>query len=83
MKNSSVVIKRHVILLEIATDYNGIGKIQYLLGQRGLPVKDAEYTEQVRLQVQVPFEMAEELKYEITEATSGQARMEKIWEGMA
>ena len=83
LKNSSVVRKRHVILLEIATDYNGIGKIQYLLGQRGLPVKDAEYTEQVRLQVQVPFEMAEELKYEITEATSGQARMEKIWEGMA
>ena len=83
LKNSSVVIKRHVILLEIATDYNGIGKIQYLLGQRGLPVKDAEYTEQVRLQVQVPFEMAEELKYEITEATSGQARMEKIREGMA
>ncbi|BFL48330.1 YigZ family protein [Lactonifactor longoviformis] len=83
LKNCSVVIKRHVILLEIATDYNGIGKIQYLLGQRGLPVKDAEYTERVRLQVQVPFENAEELKHEITEATSGQARMKKIWEGMA
>ena len=31
----------------VETDYNGIGKIQYLLGQRGIPIEDSIYTQQV------------------------------------
>jgi uncharacterized YigZ family protein len=83
LNNSEVAVRRHTVLLEIHTDYNGIGKIQYLLGQRGLSVGEAEYTDKVRIQVPVPFAMEEELKNELTEATNGQAKIEKIWEGMA
>ena len=51
---SRVITKRHGILLEIGTDYNGVGKLQYLFGQRGIPITDSQYTENVKLQVLVP-----------------------------
>ena len=35
---SRIITKHHGILLEIGTDYNGVGKLQYLFGQRGFPV---------------------------------------------
>lgn len=57
----------------IETDYNGIGKIQYLLGQRGIPIEDSVYTEQVTLQIYLPYEERDAVVKEITEATAGKA----------
>ena len=37
--------------LLIETDYSGIGKIQYILGQMGLEPVQAEYVEAVRLKL--------------------------------
>lgn len=61
--------------LTVETDYNGIGKIQYLLGQRGIPIEDAVYAGQVSITCKVPFEEKEKLWREITEATAGRAQM--------
>ena len=33
--------------LNIKTDYNGLGKVQYILGQRGIKLIDSIYTENV------------------------------------
>ena len=38
------------------TDYSGIGKIQYLLGQRGLLITDSQYTDKVTVETLVPQE---------------------------
>ncbi|MCA5961084.1 DUF1949 domain-containing protein [Blautia sp. RD014234] len=54
MACSRIITKHHGILLEIGTDYNGVGKLQYLFGQRGIPITDSRYTEDVKLQVLVP-----------------------------
>lgn len=59
----------------VETDYNGIGRIQYLLGQRGIPIGDCVYTERVSITVHVPFEVREQLLHEITEATAGRAQV--------
>ena len=59
----------------VETDYNGIGKIQYLLGQRGIPIEDSIYTQQVSVTCKVPFDEREKLLHEITEATAGRARV--------
>ena len=55
------------------TDYNGIGKLQYLFGQRQIPMMDAEYTEHVQFVVLVPVLEVAEVRKAVTEATSGQA----------
>ncbi len=69
---------RYGALLFITTDYNGIGRIQYLLGMRKIMIEEPEYTDVVTLKVKVPYEEEEVLRKEITEATAGKARIEKI-----
>ena len=66
--------------IRITTDYNGIGKIQYLLGNAGIEPVSAEYAEQVTLRVTAAAEDARRLEKEITEATAGRAGFEKLQE---
>lgn len=63
--------------VEVTTDYNGIGKILYLLKGMGIEPVSSDYTEKVVLKVLVPAEELEQLHKEMTEATSGQAGFEK------
>lgn len=62
--------------LIIDTDYNGVGKIQYLLGQSNITTLNSEYTDHVTLTVLVPDEEVLKLQADITEATGGKANLE-------
>ena len=57
----------------VGTDYNGVGKLQYLFGQENLPILDSRYTESVEFEVLVPKKEEERIKKAVTEATSGKA----------
>lgn len=76
LKESVLIEKIYGVRMRIQTDYNGIGKIQYLLGQRKVPILESEYTDQVRLEVVIPKEEAPVLEAEITEGTNGKAMMQ-------
>ncbi len=65
----------------IRTDYNGIGKIQYILNQAGIRIEEAEYTDIVCLKLTVPWEETEELCKKLTEATAGRVEIEKKGNG--
>lgn len=69
---SETGVMRYGVELSIKTDYNGVGKIQYIFGKKKIR-SEAEYGTGVIFQVTVPLEEAEALKKEITEATNGQA----------
>lgn len=77
---SRIIEKQYGVLLEIGTDYNGVGKIQYLLGQRGIPILESEYTDQVKLKVLLPKPEAEAFKAALVEATNGRARLREAEE---
>lgn len=77
LQASVIIEKTYGISLEIITDYNGIGKIQYIAGERGLPVLDSEYSDRVVLHILVPADQVQEVEKAITEGTSGRARMKK------
>lgn len=77
LKNSVLITKCWGTELLVGTDYNGIGKLQYLFGQRQIPLLDTEYTDRVQFTVLVPVSRVQEIKKAVTEATSGQARMEE------
>ncbi len=64
--------------LRLVTDYNGIGKIQYILGQRGLEIKEPEYTDMVSMKLTVPYEDCQGLCKELTEATAGRVKIEEL-----
>ena len=65
---------------KITTDYTGLGKIQYILGQRKIPVLDSVYTDKVEVSVVVDAGEKKSLEKEITEGTNGQAVMEDLEE---
>lgn len=61
--------------MTVETDYNGIGKLQYLLGQRGIPIEESIYTDQVTIICRVSLEEKDGVRKEITEATAGAAQI--------
>jgi len=75
LADSRVALMRYGHTVTVVTDYNGIGRIQYLLGQRGIPIEDSVYTEQVSITFRVPYEEKEKLIKDITEATAGTAQV--------
>ena len=74
---SKIIEKKIGALLGIRTDYNGLGKVQYLLGQRGLTITGSEYTDIVTVETLVPQAQLQELKEAITEGTNGRAEFIK------
>lgn len=59
--------------LSVETDYPDFGKLQYLLGEKKLPILGTEYTTRVETRVMVPETLTEALQKEITDATGGRA----------
>ena len=74
---SRVILKKQGISMKITTDYTGIGKIQYIAGERNLPILDSEYTDKVMLKLLVPVQEVESVQKAITEGTNGRAGIEK------
>lgn len=75
----SVIITRiRGAKLKIKTDYTGLGKIQYLLAQRGIYTLETEYTDLVEMTVIVPLSEEQAVIGEITEGTSGKSDITQI-----
>lgn len=74
---SRIIEKRRGIALKVTTDYTGIGKIQYIAGERNIPIPNSEYTDKVVLELLIPSEYVDAVQKAVTEGTNGRARMEK------
>lgn len=59
--------------VKIDTDYNGIGKIQYIMSNIGINIHDEEYTDKVTINITVRLDDYENLIKQVTEATAGKA----------
>lgn len=77
LKNSRMITKYWGMRLTVRTDYNGIGKLQYLFGSKEIPMMDASYTDKVQFTVLVPAARVQEIIKAVTEATAGQAAVEE------
>ena len=76
LANSEIIEKRNGFLLYIDTDYNGIGKLQYLFAQKEIAIMESEYGVAVRMTVLVPSERKEEMEKAVIEHTNGTAGVE-------
>lgn len=74
LKAGRIIDRIEGSVLRIGTDYNGVGKIQYLLGKRELPITDSVYADSVELETMVPAGELKALKDEITEKTGAKAQ---------
>lgn len=73
---SEIIEKREGFLLYINTDYNGIGKLQYLFGQKEISILESEYAADVKMTILVPLERKEEIEKAVIEHTNGTAGLE-------
>lgn len=80
LKDCPTAIMQYGKRIQVNTDYNGIGKILYFMGQNGLTQESSEYTDKVQITVVVPGEMAERFCKEVTELTAGRSSAEVLEE---
>lgn len=73
---SNIIEKRKGFLLYINTDYNGIGKLQYLFGQKEISIMESEYGVDVKMTVLIPVDRKEEIEKAVIEQTNGTAGLE-------
>lgn len=78
LKNSQIAVLAYGTKMKIETDYNGIGKLQYILGKASIPILDSEYTDVVTLSVFLLQEQKVGILKEMTEATAGKCKFEEI-----
>ena len=73
---SVLIEKKKGLKLLVRTDYNGVGKLQYLFGQKQISILDSEYAADVLFTVLVPTERKGEIEKAIIEQTNGTALLE-------
>lgn len=78
LKACTVGRMRYGAELQVLTDYNGVGKILYLLGSMGLEPASSEYTDKVTLRIVVPAEDEVPFRRSVADATGGRAVIEKL-----
>ena len=66
--------------LEVAADYNDVGKLQYYFGQQGIVPTDSIYAENVKFILLIPVEKEEKVRKNLTETTCGKVKIEKLKE---
>ena len=82
LENSTIITKQFGRKIRIVTDYNGIGKIQYIVASAGYTMLSTDYTDVVIAYVLVKPSEQENLIKKVTEATSGRADIsveEELW----
>ena len=76
--NSEIATLAYGTRVKIETDYNGIGKLQYILGKEGVSILNSEYTDVVTMEVFLLQEQKGNVLKEMTEATAGKCKFEEI-----
>ena len=77
LAQSEIIEKQYGSILEIGTDYQGLGKIQYIIGEKKLPILESEYTDKVTMKILLPAAETERFVAELTEGTNGRAQIEE------
>lgn len=70
---SKIVAREHGKKVVIKTDYNGIGKLQYIAAQMELTTIDTEYSDKVVMKLLVKEDICGQFVKKVVEATAGQA----------
>ncbi len=82
LENSTIITKQFGRKIRIVTDYNGIGKLQYIVASAGYTMLSTDYTDVVTACVLVKPSEQESLIKKVTEATSGRAEIfveDELW----
>lgn len=78
LAHSVIIEEQEGSIYQIQADYQGLGKIQYMAGEQGFQILQADYAEAVRLEILLPWEKVKGFLERVTEATGGRAGITKL-----
>ena len=78
LEQCETITRLYGVQMLIKTDYNGVGKIQYLLGSKDVVIQDSVYAADVQMTVLVPIEEYDRLCKELVETTNGRVGLEEV-----
>ncbi len=77
LKAGNVLTRVEGITLFIRTDYNDLGKVQYILAKEEVITRNTDYTDVVRIEVLLPKDRWGMVKAALTEGTAARAVFEE------
>lgn len=77
LDNSVVIKKEPGIHMQLITDYNLIGKIQYYIGQENLPLISIDYTDIVTLDLIIPIDKVDSFQEKLADLSNGSLKARK------
>lgn len=78
LQNCKTGVMRFGYEIKVTTDYNGIGKILYLIGQESIEPISSDYGEEVSLTLLISAEKTDYLQKAMIEVTCGKVQFEKV-----
>lgn len=75
LAGSMVIEKEWGQYLDIRTDYNGIGKVQYILGEHQIHIINSEYTDTVKVSAIIPCYKMKSIMDLLIEGTHGRVEL--------
>ena len=73
LKNVVILEPKDGKTCQINTDYNGYGKIEYILRERQLPILNTDFAAEVTISSVVPLDLIEIFEKEVADKTAGNA----------
>lgn len=77
LKGSKVVEKKLAKSWRLVMDYTELGKVQYIIGEKGISVMGSDYSDKVAMDLLVPVGDQEDLREKIVEGTNAKCRIEE------
>lgn len=75
--NARIIEKQKGASYKVTTDYNGIGKLQYIAAQNGITIMETEYLDKVIAHCLLKIEDFNAFEKKMVEATNGKVVIEK------
>lgn len=80
LQNSTTHIIQRLNVINIITSYTDLAKIQFVLNKNELEIVDITYEDEVKITTNIPIDLTEIIKKDVTEVTSGRIKFKKIKE---
>ena len=76
ISNAVLLERRQGVPLDVTVDYTSLGKVQYLLGEEDIFVRDTDYDAAVTIHAMVPTEKQQKMQKALTDQTGGSAGLQ-------
>jgi len=76
LENSTILEKKVGNILKVVTDYNGLGKVQYIAGQMSVDILGIEYSDIVSITLVISVHNIDKFEKKITESLAGKVVLE-------